>query len=63
VVRLLKVLFASFIVAICIIAVCFMFGPYLFGLDAVADAIGGNIALITGLLTLGLAPLVYKYLH
>ncbi len=61
--RILKVLIASFIITVCILAVCFMFGPYIFGLDAVGEYLGGNIVIITVVITALVYPLANSKLQ
>ena len=61
--RIIKVLFASFVIACCILAMVFMLGPYIFDLETVGNTVGGNVGLITIVLTLLVSPVVYRYLR
>ena len=61
--RLLKVLIASVVIAGCLLALCFIFGPTFFSHEVVAKNIGGNIGYFTLGFTALAFPVVYKYLN
>jgi len=60
--RILKVLIASVGITVCLVMLCFIFGPLIFGHEVIAKNIGGNLLLISIVITLVAFPFVYRKL-
>jgi hypothetical protein len=60
--RILKVLVASMGITICLVMLCFIFGPLIFGHEVIARNIGGNLLIISVVITLVAFPFVYRKL-
>lgn len=61
--KTIKVLIASFVIAGCALALCFIFGPTIFSHEVVAKNIGGNIGAIFIGITVLVYPIVYRKLN
>ena len=60
--RIFKVLVASLGITVCLVMLCFIFGPLIFGHEVIARNIGGNLMVISIVITLVAFPFVYRKL-